>query len=129
MVDEVELATVADHPVLLLQSHGRAHRGADGNPSAMRCDATQIQAAVRYRLPRRDDGELRCPIQAPYLLRPQPVLPGIEVHLGRDPGTERGRIEEGNPPGRRPAFAEKTPEALDSDSPRRQHAHSRDDYP
>jgi len=46
VVDVEQPAVVADHPVLLFESHGGADRGADGHPDPARVHLVQVDAAV-----------------------------------------------------------------------------------
>ena len=95
----------------------------------MRCGSrsAESEAAVGDRLARGDHGELRGPVHPPDLLRAQAVRRRVEVDLGGDPGAERRRVEEGDPPGRGAAVAEQVPEVLGADPAGREHADAGDD--
>src|SRR5207248_4899004 len=87
------------------------------------------QSGVGHRLRTGGERELAEPVDPPSLVRGQSRLHRIEVALRRHLGPEPGRVEEGDPPGRRYPAENPFPERLPGHPTRRDHPDAGDDHP
>jgi hypothetical protein len=128
LVDQPSAAAVGEHQVLALQAGRSRDRAAEANSDAVRVQRGQIQPAVLDRVAGAHHGELGRSVHPADLARGQALQYRVEGCLGRDLRPVRGRIEVGDPPGRRPARGQQVPELLGATSTRGAQPDTRDHH-
>ncbi len=122
-IDQPFPAAVAGHDVLGFQRRGTADRRTHRDAGRVRGVLVEDDPAVGDRLRRGGEGELDVPVGSPRMPGGQAGRHRIKIALGRDPGAERRRVEEGDAAGGGTPFGDRRPECRPGHPARCHHTH------